>query len=143
MISDSLPENFSPVCEVAACYIECKWEVLFLKRSENVRYSWAWCTPWWKIEAWEHHTEAAIREVFEETWIQLSETKIKFLQKVYVQHKDHDIIYYTHKYIIDEKPRVSLNPQEHIDFQWMKPEDVLHTNLIEDEDLCIKKFFNL
>lgn len=143
MISSTLPKNFSPTCKVAACYIEHDWELLFLKRSKNVRYSHTWCTPGWKVESWEHFTGAAIREVFEETGIELDISNIQFLEKVYVQHKDHDIIYYTHIYKIDTKPHVILTPNEHEDFCWMSPEQALKTNLIEDEDLCVKKFFKL
>jgi len=143
MISSTPPSNFSPRAQVAACYVEHEWEILLLKRSNSGFFSNTGGTPGGKLDEWEHFTEAAIRETFEETGIQLDSLKIRFLEKVYVRHKDHDILYYTHHYHIESKPDIILAPNEHQDFSWMTPKDALKINLIEDEDLCIKKFFNI
>lgn len=143
MIYSAPPSNFAPRAEVAACYIEYDGKILFLRRKLEGFWWGTWGTPGGKIDAWEHFTEAAIRETFEETGIRLDSSKIKFLEKVYVRHKTHDIIYYTHHSMIEHQPIIVLAESEHIDFCWKSPEEALKLELIEDEDLCIKKFFKL
>ena len=143
MISSTPPSNFSPCAEVAQCYIECHGEILLLQRNRYVKYPETWWTPGGKVDEWENFTRAAIRETFEETGIKLDQSKIKFLKKVYVQHKNHDILYYTHLYHIESKPDITLAPNEHQNYCWRTPEKALELELIEDEDLCIKKFFDI
>ena len=80
MIYSTPPPHFIPRAEVAACYIEYDGKILLLQRKPGGFWWETWWTPGGKIDAWEHFTEAAIRETFEETGIRLDSSKIKFLE---------------------------------------------------------------
>ncbi len=67
----------------------------------------------------------------------------KYIEGYYVRHSGYDLIYHTYHLVVDKKPELKLNLNEHKDHLWLKPGEALKLNLIEDEDMCIKWFYNL
>lgn len=116
-------------------------QVLMLFRSEKETDPSLWGIPAGKVDAGESDTQAFSRELREETGISVDENEINYLgqldieyEKVIVQfpifHKDFSIL-----------PDVTLDPEEHIDYAWMRPESILELpNLMLDVDKIITDF---
>jgi 8-oxo-dGTP pyrophosphatase MutT (NUDIX family) len=83
--------------------------------------------------------EALCRETFEETSIDLSNHKIKYITKYYVNHGNVNFIYHVFSVNLDTFPKVSINNLEHKDFDWYTKEDSLKLGLVEDMDEVIKE----
>lgn len=133
------PENFNPTLEVATCYIMHKDKVLFLKRTTTSTWGHTWGLPGGKIEENQTPLETMLREVFEETAIDLSQEEISFLGKVYVKDPKKDFIYYMFQCKILSKPKeISLAQDEHLEYIWLNPQEaVTKLPLVPGEDECI------
>jgi len=83
-----------------------------------------------------------LREVYEETWLELSSLAyIKLFQR-YFKYKWENItleMYYV-KYA--RKPKIILSG-EHSNYIWLSPNKSLEMNLVEDLDNIIKEIYSL
>lgn len=75
------PENFKPKLEVATCYVMHEGKALFLKRCTASTWSHTWGLPGGRIDENQTPFEAMLREVFEETRMDLSNEEISFWEK--------------------------------------------------------------
>ena len=91
----------------------------------------------------ENLKQAIIREVKEETGIDLSQKEINFYKTKYVDYTEYQFIYHCFHCELKEKPELDLNLNEHQLYLWTKPEDAMDLNLIQDEDSCISDYYNL
>jgi 8-oxo-dGTP pyrophosphatase MutT (NUDIX family) len=80
-----------------------------------------------------------LREVFEETSIDLSQEEISYLGKVYVRDPKKDFVYYMFKCEIPSKPKeIFLAEDEHFEYTWLDPKKALtELLLVPGEDECI------
>ena len=67
----------------------------------------------------------------------------KYFEGYYVRYPKFDYIYHVYHLPVLKKPRIDLKMDEHKNYKWIKPKDALKLDLIPDEDMCIKYFFNL
>lgn len=139
------PENFKPTLEVAACYLMHEGKALYLKRCTTSTWSHTWGLPGGKVEEYQTPLEAMLREVFEETKIDLSQEEVSFLRKVYVKDPRKDFIYYIFKCEIHAKPNeIVLAEDEQIEYRWLDPKEALtELLLIPGEDECISLIFGI
>ena len=83
-----------------------------------------------------------MREIFEETGIDISglEAKKLFTKYFYFLRKNIEIHFY--KIICVSKPGVVLN-SEHQNYIWVSPQEALKMNLNEDFDEILKEIYSL
>jgi 8-oxo-dGTP pyrophosphatase MutT (NUDIX family)/broad specificity phosphatase PhoE len=117
------PDNFAPVLEVAACYIEVGGKFLILKRTVGKTEGGKWGVPGGKIEKKEGSFEAVCRETFEETQIVLSHEQLSFVGKLYIRKPEIDYIYHMYHYKVDHFPNVVLN-DEHVEYRWLSEDEM-------------------
>jgi len=142
MISKERPIGFSPAFEVAACFCEHDGKVLFLKRHSKKDYGGFWNLPAGKLEKGETAEQAVIREVKEETGINLQGDQIIRIQTYYDTYPEYMYLFHTFLAHVGSK-EVEIKDDEAVDFTWLKPVEALRIDLVPDEDYCIKDAFGL
>jgi 8-oxo-dGTP pyrophosphatase MutT (NUDIX family) len=135
-------KNFNPKFDVASCIIEYDGKILFLKRQKNKPQPNKYSLPAGKIENDESVEDGIIREVFEETGINLKKDKVKYLKKRYVQYTNYQFIYHSFFYKLDNMPIIKINEVEDQEYKWVDIKEVLSLDLIQDEDKCLEEFIN-
>lgn len=143
MIYRTLPEGFAPSFEVVSCFIEAQREVLFLLRQDHKSEGGRWGVPAGKIENGETTLRALVREIKEETGLDLLADEIRYFEQVYVRYPGYDFIYHMFHVVLDSRPDIKINPAEHKEFCWAVPREALGMDLIQDEDVCIKLLYGL
>ena len=137
------PQNFNPKIEVAACFIFVENKVLFLKRVPHVHEGNVWGIPGGKCEKNEEAAKAVVREIFEETQIELSGASLKTFGKVYIRYPEIDFIYHMFESSFRTFPKAVLNPEEHTEHNWLSLHEALELPLIRGEDECIHLYYKL
>ena len=143
MISNTKPNNFNPKFEVVSCFIEYDGKILMLKRQSFKPQPNTYGVPAGKVEKGETIKQAIEREVEEETGIDISNKDYKFFKTKYVTYDDYQFIYHCFHCKLNYLPHVEINNIEHQWYVWIKPEDAMKLNLIQDEDNCLMDYYNL
>jgi len=143
MISRNILDNFNKKFDVVSVFIEHDGEILLLHRQDHKPQGNTWAMPAGKVDNGEDLIDALSREVEEEIGLKTDLREYKYIEGYYVRHSGYDLIYHTYHMKVPEKPKLNLNLNEHKDFVWIKPKEALNLNLIEDEDMCIKWFYNI
>ncbi len=117
-IYEKKPEEFSPQVEVAACYLETQGKLLVLQRAEEKLEGGKWGVPAGKLEKGETPLHAAVRELFEETGIQIdAASQVQSLGALYIRKPEVDYVYHLFKIHIDDLLPVHLS-NEHQAYAW-------------------------
>ncbi|MBS0607402.1 MAG: NUDIX hydrolase [Verrucomicrobia bacterium] len=135
------PKNFSSKMEVSICFIKDGDRVLFLKRQFNKPEGNTWGIPGGKLDPGETAKKAVIREVSEETGIELDGSQVRYFGKVYAKGEANDVILHVFETTVKETPDVTINPVEHQDYLWVTLDDSLQLPLISGEEECIELFY--
>ena len=145
MIYHTEPEGFSKKFEVSSIFLEHNETILLLHRHDHKPQGNTWSLPAGKLEPGESPTEAIIRELKEETGIEISNEGLRSICSVFVRFEKYDFIYHMYAYPLsgDTKPEVLLEDDAHKAFVWITPQEALQMNLIQDEDVCIKLAYNI
>lgn len=118
-IFTNTPEGFSTKVQVAACYLQADDRYLFLQNADHKVEAGKWGVPAGKLEKYEDHHEAAIRELCEETGIELTHTaQINYLDAIYIRKLGIEYVYHMFKVQLSDLPMVQLS-DEHQDFKWV------------------------
>jgi len=137
MVFQEPPENFNPKVEVAACFITVDENVLFLKRQPHRSEPSKWGIPGGKLEKGETAHQAVLREIKEETGLNLPHD-VEHLGTVYIRYPEVDFIYHMYGHDLEAYPaQVVIDPQEHEECRWMTLGEALELPLIRGEDECI------
>jgi 8-oxo-dGTP pyrophosphatase MutT (NUDIX family) len=122
-VSDLRPADFEPKGEAAACYLEIDHRLLLIQQGPGKIDEGLWGVPAGKLEPGETPEEAARRELFEETGIELSpSTEIICRGTLYIRHPDLDFLYHMFKVHLEDKPTVQLS-SDHSGYLWTDAED--------------------
>jgi 8-oxo-dGTP pyrophosphatase MutT (NUDIX family) len=142
MVFETPPENFHPQFDIATCYLIYDEKVLYLKRTSTKIWATMWGLPGGCVELGETPMIAMIREVFEETGMDISREKITPLGKVYVRDPKKDFNYHMFACILPSFPqKIALSNDEHIDYLWITPENALKDlQLVPGEDETLRLF---
>lgn len=133
------PKDFKPKFEVVGCFVQHEDKILFLHRQDNVNQGNLWGIPGGKIEKSETPEQAIIREVAEETGLDISNQPVQYLEKVYIRYPTYDYVFHMLKTNVIENPGdVKLSFREHKGFTWVTAEDALTMPLMPDEDVLLK-----
>lgn len=143
MLYQEKPHDYVIEMEVAACIIECKWEILLLQRCPDHKFWGTWSEPGGKLGPGENHEEAMIREIYEESWVIIEPGKSERLFKKYFRFDDTNIAITFYKISLSKKPRVTLSQTEHSDYIWVTPKASLTMNLIEDFDRIVREIYKI
>jgi 8-oxo-dGTP pyrophosphatase MutT (NUDIX family) len=143
MIFSEKPSDFNNQFSVVSCFVEVEDEILLLHRQDHKPQGGTWGIPAGKIQPGETMRQAMVRELSEETGHQENAWAFRYRCCVFVRYPNADFEYHIFKLPIPHKIDVQLNPDEHKDFKWCRPEQALELNLIPDEDPCIRKVYRL
>jgi 8-oxo-dGTP diphosphatase len=142
MISLTPFPDFNPKFEVVSCNLECDGKILLQHRLPHKPQGGTWCTPAGKVDPGENLSEAMARELLEETGYDYPASTFTDPLKVFVRYSEYDFIYYIYRLTVIHKNSI-VKRDEHQDHQWVTPQEALTTNLIQDEDACIKLVYGL
>jgi len=141
MIHEQEPENFKSEFEVVSCFVEHDEKILLLHRQDHKPQGNTWGVPAGKVNHNENIVSSILREILEETGIQLDSEQIKHFRRVFVRYDEYDFYYHIFHAKLEDKPEIMINEEEHKNFRWLSPKESLSINLIQDEDSCIKLFY--
>lgn len=141
MIFSEKPKNFNPRYHTVCVFMfNLKGEALFLKRASNKSEGGKFGIPGGKREKDETSLNTGVREVKEETGIDIDENDLKSFKTVYVKYPEHDFIFEMFETEFFTEGNVLINP-EHSEFKWVTLDQALkNLPLVRDMDECIKLF---
>jgi mutator protein MutT len=142
-VFEEKPKNFDPKIEVAACFIRVGEEVLFLKRLPQKPQGNTWGIPGGKFDEGETAEETVIREIREETGINMKEQSLGYYGKYYVRYPNMDYVFHIFEYRSEDFPKVKFNPKEHADYRWVTLQEALQMTLIPGEEECISLVYGI
>ena len=131
------PENFNPTIEVAACFMKIEGKFLFMKRLPHKSEGGLWGIPGGKCEKGEPSDLAVIREVKEETGLDLGGKNLHYFGKVYIRYPEVDFIYHMYAHDLESVPTIEMDAKEHEEFRWITLKQALELPLIRGEAECI------
>ena len=141
-----LPDNFNPKFEIVSCFIEHNGKVIILKRHNHKSQGGRWGLPAGKVEEGGDITRAIIREVKKKTNIHISFECIDYFKKTYHRHGDYDFAFHTFFIKLDFLPEVIISPNEHQEFTWKTPLEIIamrKDEIVEDLDYICKLFYKI
>ena len=110
-----------------------------------------WVAPKWKIQIWEDEKKAAVREIWEETWIKKEDLIVKQLlwttslrsNETKFWHLDKDVTYFLMKFTWDPSSIKLIEGEWYVwIYKWATIEDVLWLIYYEDiRELIRKSYF--
>jgi mutator protein MutT len=136
------PHDFTAQMEVSGCYCECGDRVLFLLRSPDKPQGNTWCVPGGKLERGETPSQAVVREVREETGIELDEKTLIYCHKVYIRFPEKDLNLHLFRSVLREVPgSLEIALEEHTSWCWVTLEEALQMPLIPGGSDCLRIAF--
>lgn len=136
------PKDFNPTVEAAGCFIEHQDKFLMLHRQDYKPQGNLWGIPGGKLDKAETPLDAVIRETYEETHFDISESEITYSGKVFLRSTAGDCIFHIfvcRPMIHPDKVKIAF--KEHKGFTWVTPKDALKMNLMQDEESCIEMVY--
>ncbi len=142
MIYKTEPENFKKEIEVTGCYIEHSNKFLLLHRLDHKTNGNRLGFPAGKLDVGEDLEQAMIREIKEETGLDITTQPLKFINSVYIRNEGHDLMFHMFKLTLLELPEISINPNEHKAYYWLTIEEALQReDLIHDLNTCLENYY--
>jgi 8-oxo-dGTP pyrophosphatase MutT (NUDIX family) len=133
------PSNFSPQAEIAAVLPFIAEKILLLQRSLKHSQANLWCAPGGKIEKDETPDLTAIRELKEETSIEINAHHLIFLGKFYVQYPNGDFIFHLFKLLLEpSNVAIKINHSEHQTYGIFSISEIYSLPLTPGLDTCIQ-----
>lgn len=143
MIYKHEPENFVAKFEVVSCYLEHEGEILILHRQDYKPEGNTWGLPAGKIDKDENELDAMVREISEETGLEVEPGDLEYLEKLFVVYPTYQFIFHMFKLSLEERPRIKISDSEHKEYRWATPADILKLDLIPDFDECLKVSYKI
>ncbi|MDD9140056.1 MAG: NUDIX hydrolase [Candidatus Cardinium sp.] len=149
-LSPVLIEGFCPLPPaIVICGMTYADKLLLLKRHPAVLSAGKWNLPGGKVEKKETLQQAMVREIKEETAIDLDESVVYFVKSIYVRkyqsNGKHDFICHVFKTLLlthssNDDPLVFLN-REHTDYTWVNLSEAYHLDLISGGEAILRLVF--
>jgi 8-oxo-dGTP diphosphatase len=129
-VMENAPLDFQPKVEIAAIYLQFAEQVLFLRLAPPKKEAGRWGVPAGKLESSELPLEAAQRELFEETGIELDLSSWQYLGPIFIRKPDLDYVYHMFSADLAKQPSCRLS-SEHDAAQWVSPESAMQMPLMQ------------
>lgn len=144
MIHKEKPEDFAPDIEVVACLVEYNGKFILLHRQDKKIHGDKWGQPAGKVDSSDKdNLIAMIRELKEETGLEIKKEELNFYKTFFVSHPDRDFLYHYFNIHLSEEPTIILSEKEHKGFCWVNVGEALKMELIPDEDYCLRDYFGI
>lgn len=139
-VFDERPHDFQPQVEVGSCFLEIGGKILLLQRATGKLEEERWGLPAGKIEIDETTKKGAIRELFEETGIEVTDlTLVHFLKTFYIRKSEIDYLFHLFKVELNEIPGVKLS-SEHQDYKWVTMQQAQKMDLMGGAVEVLKQY---
>lgn len=133
------PEDFKATVQIAACYLEVDGHLLLLEYAASKPEVGTWGVPAGKLEANELPDEAAKRELFEETGIEIQNSCLQSVGTLYIRKPGVDYVYHLFKITLHSKPAVQLS-NEHSAYLWAGTKDLENLPLMSGAKELLHKY---
>jgi 8-oxo-dGTP diphosphatase len=140
-MSKEKPADFKKRFDIVGCFVEHDGKFLLLRRQPHKANGGAWGLPAGKVDAGEETKQAVLREVAEETGLNLSDTSVNYFDSLYVRDGDFDIEWHMFSTKLDSPAVITINPNEHSEFHWVSPTDAMQLQLIHDLPESIELYY--
>jgi 8-oxo-dGTP diphosphatase len=140
------PADFNSRFEIVSCYVEHGDRFILLRRQLHKSQGGRWGLPAGKAEPGEDLREAMVREIKEETGLEIPKEHLNYFDKTFHHHPECDFVYHMFSTKLDALPDVKINPGEHQGFIWCMASDLLampKESIVEDLDDVTKLFYKL
>ena len=141
MIFKEKPADFDKRFDIVGCFLEHDGRFVLLHRHPHKANGGKWGLPAGKREEGEDIAAAVLREVKEETGLELRESAVHHFDSVYVRDGAFDIEWHMFFARVEGRPDIKVNPYEHAAFAWASPAEALEMNLIHDLAESIELFY--
>ena len=132
------PEGFQASMEAAGCYCTCGDKLLMVLRDVSRPQGNTWCIPGGKLEDGEDAQEAVVRELFEETGLEVADG-LQFVGTLYVRAlKDHAFHVFSKPFT--RLPVIALDASELCEARWVTLSEALELPLIGGGTECLRHF---
>lgn len=142
--------NLKPEKEIVGCHIFYNGMLLCVKRNPLKPQGGKWGSIAGKKEKGESDLDAIVREIKEESGINVNRKDLKYIKtwKVVFDSPKDGVQYKSFSYSLYNinlcsEPDVSLKEDELVEYGWFTPKEALRLPLVEDEDNVLKEIFNL
>lgn len=143
MLYEKKPDGFNAKVSVAGCFVEQDGRILLLKRNASRPQGGTFGAPSGKLEAGETQTEAAARELFEETGLAVRPEDLGNWRSFYVAYPEYTFTYSICRLPLPRRPEIRLRAGEHDEFLWATPAEALALKLIPDMAEVIRICYHL
>jgi ADP-ribose pyrophosphatase YjhB (NUDIX family) len=140
MIYHQPPSDFNQAVTVIGCFLVHDGKILLLKGAKAPRFG-LWCVPGGEVKEDELDIETLVREVKEQTGLEIDGYFIEWFSPFYVRYPKSDFIYKLCRVVLPPTSRHRWLPI-HTAYLWQTPEKALQC-LIEDEAHILKLCYNL
>ncbi len=113
------PADFQPDYDGVAVFVWVKDRVLALQRVESALEGGTWDVPAGKAHAGERPMDAAVRELWEESGIEVKADQLEPLHRSYLSWEDMRAVQHMFRLRLESRPPITLNPAEHQRFEWL------------------------
>ncbi|SRR5581483_1569138 len=139
------PDHFNLKAVLGCCYLHFEDKILLLHRQDTKPEGNRWGIPGGKLDEGENLMDAVVREVLEETGIELDREKLHFIGKLYITvknfHFEYNMVDYREP--LTDPGAIKINFSEHKGFTWVTPEDAMKMDLMTDEATCFAITFGI
>lgn len=127
-------EPFTSEMEAAGCLCIYDNKILLLKRHTDKPYGDTWGIPGGKMEKGETVRACAIREVFEESGLNIDDETLTFMGPIYCRikqdNKPFSYIFHLYQKRFHKLPIINIGLNEHVDGRWVTFDEAFQLPLI-------------
>ncbi len=122
---------------VVGCFICYQGTFVLLRRHGTKPEPYTWGLPAGKVQPGEEDTQAAVREVFEETGIKKLPTQLREVTRISFNGPGGSGDFIGYRCDIDTPVDIQIDPNAHTEFVWVTGQDALQLPLITALDQII------
>jgi 8-oxo-dGTP pyrophosphatase MutT (NUDIX family) len=142
MLMSEKPVGFHKQFDVVGCVILCNDKFLLLHRHPHKPNGGLWGLPAGKAEPGENMAQALMREVREETGIDLVQSQLTQVGSYFVQHETSQFEWHVFSVQLKDFPQITISPSEHSEFRWVTLDEARTLPAIHDLDSTLDVFFS-